>query len=87
MAHAYCDSLHTYTLTAIRADQMLRKRLLRRNAQQRARNERLQQQMNVLEEEFTVKQAARRILLEQERCTRDQIAQLMNYVRTLRHEQ
>ncbi|XP_021694756.1 uncharacterized protein LOC110674775 [Aedes aegypti] len=68
-------------------DQMLRKRLLRRNAQQRARNERLQQQMNVLEEEFTVKQAARRILLEQERCTRDQIAQLMNYVRTLRHEQ
>ncbi|XP_065077433.1 uncharacterized protein Lint-1 [Ochlerotatus camptorhynchus] len=68
-------------------DRMLRKRLLRRNAQQRARNERLQQQMQLLEEEFTVKQTARRGMVEQERTTRDQIAQLMNCVRSLRHEQ
>nr|XP_029710958.1 uncharacterized protein LOC109403483 [Aedes albopictus] len=77
----------TVALQNQQRDRMLRKRLLRRNAQQRVRNERLQQQMNLLEEEFTVKQAVRRTLLEQERSTRDQIAQLMNYVRTLRHEQ
>lgn len=68
-------------------DQMLRKRLLRRNAQQRARNERLQQRMSLLEKQFTHKQAVRRRLQDQERTTRDQIAQLMNCVRTLRHDE
>lgn len=67
--------------------QLLRKRLLRRNAQQRVRNERLQQRMHTLEEVFTFKQKMRRRLVEQERATRDQIAKLMNCVRSLRHEQ
>lgn len=77
----------TVALQNQQRDQMLRKRLLLRNAQHRARNERLQLRMTVLEEVFTSKQKARRRLIEQERTTRNQIAQLMNCVRSLRHEQ
>lgn len=68
-------------------DELQRKRLLRRVAEQRARHETLQLRRQSLEGKFAHKQRVRKRLLAQERDTRDQIAGLMNSVRTLRHEQ
>lgn len=77
----------TLALQSQQRDELQRKRLLRRNEQQRTRHEKLQLRKRALEGRFAHKQRIRKRLLAQERTTRDQIANLMNSVRTLRHEQ
>lgn len=77
----------TLALQNQQRDELQRKRLLRRNEEQRARHETLQMRKRALEGKFALKQRIRKRLLAQERDTRDQIANLMNSVRTLRHEQ
>ncbi|XP_058827644.1 uncharacterized protein LOC131687562 isoform X2 [Topomyia yanbarensis] len=68
-------------------DQVLRKRLLRRNALQKARHEQLQQRKQSVDEEYHSMQTVRRQLMDQERQTRDQIAKLLNCISSLRQEQ
>ncbi|XP_055525552.1 uncharacterized protein LOC129718630 [Wyeomyia smithii] len=68
-------------------DQVLRKRLLRRNALQRARNDQLQQRKQTMEELYQLKQTARQRLVDQEKQTLDQISSLLNCLSSLRHHE
>ncbi|XP_053693095.1 uncharacterized protein LOC128741348 [Sabethes cyaneus] len=74
-------------LQAQQRDQVLRKRLLRRNALQKARHEQLQQKKQTMEELYVSKQVTRQRLQDQERQTLNQIANLLNCVSSLRHKQ
>ncbi|XP_055586500.1 uncharacterized protein LOC129739129 isoform X2 [Uranotaenia lowii] len=76
----------TLAQQSLQRDQVLRKRLLRRNAHQKALHDKLQRRKQILEERYHEKQEVRAQLMDQERSTRNQIARLMNCVRSLRHE-